>query len=315
MPSSPSSRFLVTQILTTILIEHRPLNQILNEKLTPSKDRGFIQELCYGVMRWYWQLDAILLQLLSKPLKDKDIDIHVLLLSGFYQLIHLQTPAHAALHESVQTARELKKPWATGLINGVLRQFLREKNIILEKINNIPAAHYSHPKWLLKTLEKSWPDQCKDILQANNQRPPMTLRVNRLQNSREEYLQLLQHNQIEAQFALETENGIILNSPCDVAMLPGFNKGSVSVQDSAPQLAAKLLDLKPGQRVLDACAAPGGKTAHILETEPELKQLIAVDVDEKRCEKIRENLHRLGLESAEFPDPPPPTSPKRGRRK
>lgn len=300
LADNKSSRALAAQLLVQILQEGRSLNSILHEKLTNRKDRSFIQEICYGVIRWYWQLDGVLNQLLTKPLKQKDIDIQALLLTGLYQLIHLQTAPHAVLNETVQAARELKKEWATKFINGVLRQFLREQNKILEKTATLPAAKYSHPQWLLTMLVNVWPCQWEHIVDANNQRPPMTLRVNRLQNNREEYLQLLQNNNIEAQIASHTTSGIILKTPCDVTALPGFMDGKVSVQDAAAQLAAGLLDLQPRQRILDACAAPGGKTAHLLETEPNLAQLLAIDIDDKRCKKITENLQRLKLENADF---------------
>lgn len=308
----PSSRTIAARVLTSVLKDHQSLNQALSQVKINNVDRGFVQELCYGVLRWYWQLEGIVKQLLKNPLKENDTDIQALLLIGLYQLIHLQTPEHAALHETVQAARELKKSWATKLINGVLRNFLRQGDKISEKINRDLSAHYSHPKWLIKLIQQAWFNDWEEILDANNQRPPMILRVNRLQNSREEYLELLnvvfqnsndsENESVEAQRVsnsakplTQSTQGIILKIPCDVKLLPGFAEGKVSVQDGAAQFAAELLDLKSGQRVLDACAAPGGKTAHILETEPKLAELISLDVDPDRCKKIRENVQRLGL--------------------
>lgn len=290
-----SSRAIAAQILVSVLKDHKSLSQALLQIPPNHPDASFIQELCYGVLRWYWQLEKIIKLQLSKPLKTQDIDIQALMLLGLYQLIHLNTPAHAALNETVQAARQLKKTWAVKLINGVLRNFLRQQPDILAKINQDIVAQYTHPSWLIKLIQQAWPTQWQKILAANNQRPPMILRVNRLENSRDEYLHLLNQENIEAEPLAHTSHGIILKTACAVNKLPGFFAGKVSVQDGAAQFAADLLDLKPGQRVLDACAAPGGKTAHILETQPDLAALISLDVDQQRCQKIQENLQRLKL--------------------
>lgn len=259
------------------------------------KDRNLIQEFCFGVLRWYWQLDAITKLLLSKSLKTKDNDIFALLLIGLYQLIHLRTPDHAAISETVQATRALKKPWAAGLINATLRQFQREKINILETISKDPIANHSHPDWLIRIIKTAWPDQWENILKANNQYPPLTLRTNQLKISREKYLEKLNQQSVAATITEFSKHGITLTEACDVKKLPGFSDGEISVQDESAQLTAELLELQPGQIVLDACAAPGGKTAHILETEPNLKNLLAIDVDKKRLERIEENLMRLQL--------------------
>lgn len=290
-----NSRARAAKIITAIILDGSSLTAALKQISPADQDRSFIQELCYGVMRWYGQLIAITKVLITKQLKAKDSDIQALILLGLYQVIHLQTPLHAALNETVQAARDLNKSWATKLINGVLRQFLRNKESIFEKINNDPVARYAHPKWLLQTLKKAWPEHWEAIVNANNQRPPMILRVNCQQVARDEYLELLAEQKILAEAAPHADQGIILTTPCNVNDLPGFNEGKVSVQDSAAQLAAGLLDLQPGQRVLDACAAPGGKTAHILETEPKLSELVAIDNDDERLKKISDNLNRLQL--------------------
>lgn len=289
-----NSRAQAAKIISTIILDGASLTAALKQISSVDKNRSFIQELCYGVLRWYWQLAAITKILITKPLKAKDSDIQALILIGLYQLIHLQTPIHAALNETVQAARDLNKSWATKLINGVLRQFLRDQETILAKINKEPVARYAHPKWLLQMLKQAWPDQWEAIVNANNQRPPMTLRVNRQQISRDDYLQLLPEKTVVAP---HTDQGIILATPCNVHELPGFTEGKVSVQDGAAQLAAGLLDLQPGQRVLDACAAPGGKTAHILETEAKLSELVVIDNDEERLIKIADNLNRLRLKA------------------
>jgi 16S rRNA (cytosine967-C5)-methyltransferase len=293
-----NSRAIAAQILAAVIQQKRSLNTALAERLadySSAQDRGFIQELSYGVLRWYWQLNEITKHLLDHPLKIKDIDIQALLLIGIYQLLHLQTPPHAAIHETVQAARELNKTWATKLINGVLRRFQREQKELLAKIELIPAAHYAHSSWLFDAVQHAWPHNWETIVTANNQYPPMTLRVNCLQQTREKYLQLLAEKNIAASPAQHTTYGITLAEPCDISQLPSFAEGMVSVQDGAAQLAAELLELAPGQRVLDACAAPGGKTAHILEMEPNLDQLVVIDVAAERLNKVRENLKRLKL--------------------
>lgn len=270
-------------------------NKGVSLKITnETKDRALIQELCFGVMRWYWQLEAISKQLLSKKLKAKDNDIFALLLIGLYQLIHLRTPAHAAIHETVQATRTLKKPWAAGLINATLRQFQREQENILENIKQDTSARYSHPEWLIQIIQSAWPQHWENILNSNNQYPPLTLRVNALKISRDNYVKKITDHTLTSFSAF----GITLKQACDVKHLPGFNEGEFSVQDESAQLAAQLLELCPDQTVLDACAAPGGKTAHILETEPRLKKLLAIDVDNKRVQKIEENLSRLQLLSS-----------------
>lgn len=286
------------KILVEVLSDKHALNIVLaeqNKQYTNPQDRGFVQELCYGVLRWYEQLDAILKLLLKHPLKAKDGDVKALLLLGIYQLLHLKTPPHAALNETVNAVRDLKKPWASGLVNGVLRQFQREQAELLAKVNQTASARYAFPRWLLKQIQQAWPEQWEQIVIASNQRPPMTLRVNQNKASREQYLTQLTAKEIAATPAMHTTNGLTLAEPCDVAQLPDFFAGAVSVQDAAAQLAADLLMLAPAQRVLDACAAPGGKAAHILETETQLAQLCVLDIVAERLKKIKETFARLNF--------------------
>lgn len=290
-PTPPASiskmRTSAVYILKEVILRGHSLNA--------SQQPALIQELCYGVLRWYWQLNGIADMLLQHPLKAKDQDLKIVIMLGIYQLMYMRIAAHAALNETVNVARELKKPWAVKFINGVLREFQRQQNTLQEKINNSVVLKYAHPKWLIKLLQQAWTTQWQEILSANNERAPMILRVNRLKISREDYLQELIQAEIKTTAITHTTAGIMLEKPCDVAQLPGFNAGWVSVQDSAAQLAAELLELKPGLSVLDACAAPGGKTTHILETEPDLKQLTILEVDPERLQKITSNLQRLGF--------------------
>ena len=238
-------------------------------------------------------------KLLQKPFKAADADVEALLLVGLYQLLYTRIPAHAAIGETVGCADKLKKPWAKALLNAVLRNAQRESEALLAELERDPVVRTAHPRWLQKSLKAFWPEQWEAICAANNAHPPMILRVNRRHHSRDAYLQLLVEAGIEAQPCTFSQDGIVLAEACDVRNLPGFAEGWISVQDEAAQLAADLLDLAPGQRVLDACCAPGGKTCHILEVEPALAGVVAVDLEAKRLVRVRENLARLGL-SAEL---------------
>jgi len=264
-----------------------------------AQDQGFYQELVYGVLRWQVQLDQVAKHYLSKPLKGKDRDIRILLWLGLYQLTYMQVPDHAAINETVALTRKLTKAWASGLINAVLRQYQRQRDQETAlPYQSSQAYRFSHPEWLQQAIHNAWPNDYETILQGNNQRPPMTLRVNVQKTSRTAYLEALQEADIAATATALSSVGITLEVPQPVEKLPGFADGLVSVQDEAAQLAALLLDLQPGQRVLDACAAPGGKTCHILETEPALAHLAAVDSEASRLERVEQNLSRLQLEAS-----------------
>ena len=260
-------------------------------------DRGFIKELCFGTLRWFDQLEFLLTRYLDRPLKQRDGDIGMLILIGLYQLHHLDTPPHAAISETVEATVELDKPWAKPLVNALLRRSQREYQQGKPDPDQHPGAYYSHPGWLLDTIRSEWPEQWQTILEANNRRPPQHLRVNLLRASRENYLEDLERTGIRAQPLDLTPGGLHVTEPVNVNDLPGFGDGHVSVQDAGAQLAAGLLDLQPGHLVLDACAAPGGKTAHILETQPQIAGITALDVDEKRLALLRDTLSRLALDA------------------
>lgn len=264
-------------------------------RLDRGRDQGLMQHLCYGVMRWYPQLEFLLQQLLHKPLKNKDGDLRLLLLLGLYQLRFTRIPAHAAVDETVALTRTLNKAWARGMVNAVLRNYSRRQDELEQRLERDAPAHWAHPKWLLDSLQQAWPGQWEAIVTANNQQPPMSLRVNGRRGSRDTYIKLLREAGLDARPAPHTESGLILAEPCPVEALPGFNDGVVSVQDGAAQLAAPLLEPQPGERILDACAAPGGKTAHLLEHQPELAELVALDVDAGRLARVTQNLERLDL--------------------
>ena len=260
-------------------------------------DRGFVKELCFGTLRWFDQLEFLLERYLDKPLKARDSDIRMLILVGLYQLHRLDTPAHAATSETVNAAVELGKEWAKPLINAALRRSQREYPRLETELGLYPATYYSHPGWLLDSVKQDWPDLWEAILQANNQRPPQHLRVNLLRSSRESYLEDLRQAGIRAQSCDAAPCAVQALDPVDVNRLPGFDGGLVSVQDAGAQHAAILLDPQPGDRVLDACAAPGGKTAHICELQPAIAEITALDVDEKRLTLLRDTLNRLKLEA------------------
>jgi 16S rRNA (cytosine967-C5)-methyltransferase len=273
------------------------LNQVLPEKLNDvsERDRALLQQLSYGTLRQSPRLQAILKQLLDKPLRDKDRDVQGLLLCGLYQLDSTRVPDHAAVAATVDATRALKKHWAKGMTNAVLRRYLREREQLTHTLDEAAAA--SHPAWLFQKILAQWPAPAAAIIDANNQQPPMTLRVNRGQASRDDYLSRLKDHGIAATAGSLSKHAIQLAVPIDVWDLPEFSAGRVSIQDEAAQLAAFLLQAGAGERVLDACAAPGGKTCHILELQPELAELVAMDIDELRLQKVSENLQRLGLKA------------------
>lgn len=258
------------------------------------RDRSLLRELCYGSARWHVQLAGLIQPLLQKPLKERDNDIAQLLIVGAYQLLHTRIPAHAAIDSTVEASRHLQKKWAAGLVNAVLRKLQRESENLLAQLS--PPQRDAHPQWLWESLRAAWPQYAEQIFAANNDYPPMCLRVNAQHTQRDAYLQILNEKEIAATACELSSCGIRLDKACAVELLPGFNEGVVSVQDEAAQLAAELLDVQPHQRVLDACCAPGGKTGHILEREPSA-QLWALDVAETRLRRVTENLARLQLQA------------------
>ncbi len=266
------------------------------EPISPA-DLSFIKELVFGVCRWFGYLDHISKSLLSKPLRNKDRDIHFLLLVGLYQLKHLSTAEHAAIAETVNGAKKAKKVWAVKLLNACLRRFQREQAALDAAVQDTTVHQLTHPDWFTKRLKTDWPEYWEDILAANDNRPDLCLRVNTLRNTRDDYLEQLRSNDIEAAADPASPVGIIVNAPVPVGSLPSFAQGSCSVQDTAAQLAAVFLNPQAGESVLDACAAPGGKLAHIIEHlgGDSSAKIVALDVDQDRVESINETLARLEL--------------------
>lgn len=279
------------------VLDGHSLNQALPGRLSQvsERDRGLLQQLCYGTLRHCPRLQAILALLLEKPLRDKDRDLQGLLLCGLYQLDSTRVPDHAAVAATVSATRVLKKHWAKSVVNAVLRRYQREREQLTRQLDEPAAA--SHPAWLFHKIAQQWPAAANTIIEANNQQPPMTLRVNDRQIARADYLAALLDHGIAAAAGSLSPYAIRLAQATDVWELPGFAAGAVSVQDESAQMAASLLRAGAGERILDACAAPGGKACHILELQPQLAELVAMDIDAARLQKISENLQRLGLEA------------------
>jgi len=269
------------------------LSQCLPPALSrlPENERPTLQALCFGTCRWFFRLDDELQSRLKKPLKQPDRVIHHLMLVALFQLRHSQQAIYAVLNETVEACRALDKPHLTGLVNGVLRAAEREGEPATEN----DSVGLSHSPWMVEKLRHNWPHDWQVILDTNNTQAPMTLRVNARRFNRDAYLDLLSQAGIQAQATRFAPHGIQLAAPVPVDRLPYFADGAVSVQDEAAQLCTTLLDLAPGQRVLDACAAPGGKTCAILEACEGLAEVVAIDESADRLPRIEENLARLDL--------------------
>lgn len=293
-------RQLAAETLEPLLRHQGSLNAIMPAAVNrcPERDRGLLRQLCYGTMRDITQLNLIAAKLLRRPFKPNDFDIRALLLVGIYQLRSLRVPAHAAINETVEAAHGLKKSWAAKVINGVLRSYQRQQEALEQMVDESEAGRYNHPEWFIGKVKNNWPDHWQQIIDGNNDdEAPLTLRVNQRKISRDDFLAMLDKEGIGAIATPFSSHGVTLSEPFDVVALPGYSNGLFSVQDEAAQLSGELLDLQPGQRVLDACAAPGGKLCHILEQEPNLAHVDAVELEERRCARIYDNLQRLQLEA------------------
>lgn len=297
MKNNYNLRSIAAKAIGQVLDQGQSLSAVLPalQKNVSDKDRALLQELCFGTLRVLPQLEWYIQQLMAKPMVGKQRTLHYLLMVGIYQMLFTRIPAHAALAETVNGAVALKRPQMKGLINGVLRQFQRQQDSLVEQASGLESAHL-HPSWLLKRIRDAYPTQWQDILDANNQKPPMWLRVNRLHHTRDEYLQLLSEAGLSAVAHDENPDAVRLLTPSAVTALPGFADGWVTVQDASAQGCVRWLLPKNGESILDLCAAPGGKTTHILEAAPEAR-VMAVDVDTKRLERVTENLERLRLKA------------------
>ena len=289
-----NTRGLAARTLVRVVSARKSLTDALEQALPQipqENDRAFVQALCFGVMRWYGRLDFLLRRLTTKPIRDEEI--RMLALLGLFQLEYTRVKPYAAVAETVAAAHH--KRWAKPLLNGVLRSYQRERERLLTLADADAAVAFAYPAWLIEQIRRDWPGDFPTILSQGNQQAPMVLRVNCLKCERTRYLELLAEAKIAAWACNFVENAVVLENPVAVERLPGFADGWVSVQDAAAQLAFGLLDPKAGQRVLDVCAAPGGKTAHILEACPQTSEVVAVDIAAQRVAKIQENLSRAGL--------------------
>lgn len=297
MSSSAALRAEAARVLTAVL-QGASLDDALQIDPTLSaQERGFLRSLCFDSVRWYVRLNALLQRLLARPGQKLDPHVHALVIVGLCQLLYSQTPAHAAVGETVNAARVLNQQRAAGFVNALLRRFLRERETLTSEVDRSESVRTAHPKWLLDRLSQDWPDRYAAILNANNERPPFWIRVNTRRISGTDYRRQLEQAQIPVIASLFDDETLCLERAVDVHAMPGFAQGLVSIQDAAAQLAARLMRPQPGERILDACCAPGGKTGHLLELQPELAQLIAVDSSATRLKRVHENLQRLGLEA------------------
>lgn len=285
-----TTRVLAARVLTAVIAHGRSLKAELAAvlpKLDDSRDRALLEAICFGALRRRVVYDALLQQWLQKPLGRRDDDLRSLLMVGFAQLDVLELPAHAALSATVDAARALGRERQAGMVNALLRRAQRE---------GFPAAaaQDAWPHWLLQRVQQDWPQQAQAIFEASLQPAPLWLRVNRQQHSREAYLRLLAEAGIEAEPSLLAADAIRLPVAVAVSVLPGFASGAVSVQDVSAQQVADALAPPAAARVLDMCAAPGGKSAHLLERDPTLR-LLALDVDARRLQRIRDTFARTGV--------------------
>jgi 16S rRNA (cytosine967-C5)-methyltransferase len=299
MSKGAAARAAAAFCLQQVLQHERSLNQAMPDAAQKyhleGADKGLAQAIVYGVLRDLPALEWLVSQLLDKPLKTKVRVVHYLLLVGLQQLHNMRTASHAAVAETVAAARLLKQPGLKNLVNAILRSYQRQQATLRHTLAQQPTKQYGHPGWLLKRLQTAYPERWEYLVEANNAQGPMWLRVNARHHSVADYQALLTAAGIDSSADSSNPDALRLHSPCDVTLLPGFVEGWVSVQDGAAQQAAHLLQPAHGDRVLDACAAPGGKTAHLLERYN--IALTAIDIDRGRLDRVHDNLRRLGLEA------------------
>lgn len=300
---STNIRALAAKCVFAVVDKGRSLGDELpkQQEKAEGKDKALLQELCYGVLRYLPELEYSTQQLMKKPLLGKQRVFHFLILVGVYQIKYTRIPDHAAVAETVAAADVLKNRHFKSLINGVLRNYQRS---VQQSLTNpasekeLPnAIKYNHPSWFIKKIQLAYPQQWEEVLAANMERPPMWLRVNQNHHSVEEYAKLLEAENIDVETIEPKALAIKLTQAIDVNKLPGFSEGHASIQDGAAQQAAILLNAQANDNVLDCCAAPGGKTCHIIESQPQLKSITAIDIEEKRLVRVYENLKRLKLKA------------------
>jgi 16S rRNA (cytosine967-C5)-methyltransferase len=295
MSSGARTRATAARVVASVTAHGRSLSEALPPALgtlPDARERSLVQAMVYGTIRFQPRLQLLLDELLDRPLKKREAELNGLLLLGLHQISGMGIPDHAAVAATVDAAKLIGRPRARGLVNAVLRRYLREQAALDAEVDAHPEGRYGHRDWMIQAIRQDWPGAWEKILDENNLHPPMWLRVNAARESRESWMAMAGAPASEpSPWAPEA---LRLEQPVDVDQLPGFTQGLVSVQDAAAQLAAHLVAPAPGQRCLDACAAPGGKTGHLLELCPGL-DLTAVDSDPERLRRVEENLSRLGF--------------------
>ena len=295
MKKNINLRSLAAQAIEQVVEKGQSLSNVLPplQQKVSDKDKALLQELCFGVLRTLSQLEWLISKLMARPMTGKQRTVHFLIMVGLYQLLYTRIPPHAALAETVEGAVAIKRPQLKGLINGVLRQFQRQQEALLAEF----AEHenrYLHPKWLLKRLQQAWPQQWQEIVEANNQRPPMWLRVNRNHHSRDEWLALLNEAGLEGFTHPDYPDAVRLATPAPVHTLPGFAEGWVTVQDASAQGCMRYLQPENGERILDLCAAPGGKTTQIAALTGGGALITACERNKMRAERLEYNVKKQG---------------------
>jgi 16S rRNA (cytosine967-C5)-methyltransferase len=294
----PDTRALAAKGLAEVALRGASLRDVMERnarRLSDPRDRALLMALLSEGARWWLRFDAAIDGLLEKPLRHKDPAVHALLVLGLVQLEILQLSDYAAVAATVEATRTLGRPPLAGLVTAILRRWQRERDTLLARLDARPQTRHAHPAWLAAALQHDWPQQAEAVMEADNREPPLMLRVNRQRSERAALIEQLQAAGYAASAHPWLDDGLVLPHSTDVTRMPGFEDGLFAVQDGAAQVAADLADLRDGQRVLDACAAPGGKACHLLERTD--IDLTALEFDAARGERIRQNLMRLRLDA------------------
>ena len=292
----PDTRALAAKGLADVALRGASLRDVMERnarRLADPRDRALLMALLSEGARWWLRFDAAVDGLLEKPLRHKDPAVHALLVLGLVQLEILQLSDYAAVAATVEATRTLGRPQLAGLVNAILRRWQRERDSLLARLDAKPQTRHAHPAWLAAALQRDWPQQSDAVMAADNREPPLMLRVNRQRSGRQALIDQLQGAGYAASAHPWLSDALVLPHSTDVTRMPGFEDGFFAVQDGAAQVAADLADLRDGLRVLDACAAPGGKACHLLERAD--IDLTALEFDAARAERIRQNLMRLRL--------------------
>ena len=298
MSKTISVRALAAESLASIALSGHSLREVADRampRLPDSRDRALLTALLNEGARWWPRFDAAVELLVAKSIRRNEPIIHALLVTALVQLEILEMKGYAAVAATVDAVRELRRPRMAGMVNAVLRRWLRERETLIAELDRTPSTRHAHPAWLADAIARDWPGLAEDVMAAANTEPPLMLRVNRRRASRDGMIEALRAASYDVQPHDWLADGLVLPHSTDITRLPGFAEGHFAVQDGAAQVPADLLDLADGQRILDACAAPGGKACHALERAD--VYLAAVEYEAKRAPRIRQNLERLGLEA------------------